>query len=101
VLDDEPAPSPQQAVAPDRVDDDEDDSGEVVGFDDPAGLSGDPAARWPTFWWGLWTVLAALVVWRVRKVTRRWWVYVLGAPVVLVLLFVFFENVSRLLPANI
>jgi hypothetical protein len=43
----------------------------------------------------------ALVVWLVGRAWRRWPAYLLGAPVFLVLLFVFFENVSRLLPANV
>jgi sortase A len=100
VLEDEPVPAATTTTTrpQDEVDDEPD---EVIAFDDPAGLSGDPAARWPTFWWGLWTTLAAVVIWRVKRLTRRWWVYAAGAPVFLVLLFVFFENVSRLLPANI
>jgi sortase A len=97
--DEEPVAAPPTTAPPAGEGDDE--SGQVVTFDDPAGLSGDPAARWPTFWWGVATALAAFVTWRVRVVTKRWWVYLFGVPIVLTLLFVFFENVSRLLPANI
>jgi len=35
------------------------------------------------------------------RLWRRWPVYLLGTPVFLFVLFVFFENISRLLPANV
>jgi sortase A len=66
-----------------------------------AGLSGKPAPKAPAIQWG---VLAALVffgTWYLARRWRRWPAYVVGAPVFLVILFFFFENVSRLLPANI
>jgi len=90
---DEPPDEPLEEEEPEQT--------ETVGFEDPAGLSGDPAARWPTFWWGLATVAVALVLWLIARRLSKRWVYVLGAPVFLVVLFVFFENVSRLLPANV
>lgn len=66
-----------------------------------AGLSGDPAARWPAFAWGL----AAATAFACLQVGARYWrrlpSYVLGAPVFLVTLFLFFENFARLLPANV
>lgn len=66
-----------------------------------AGLSGDPAARWPALAWGLAAATAA----GCTQVGARYWrrvpAYVLGAPVFLVTLFVFFENFARLLPANV
>ena len=50
--------------------------------------------------WGLAAAAVALVAWLLgRKVARLFWF--LGAPVFLVVLFVFYENVARLLPANI
>jgi sortase A len=67
-----------------------------------AGLSGDPTARTPTLLWGAAAALVAFVVWAAgRRWRRRWAAWLLGAPVFLAVLFVFFENVSRLLPANI
>jgi hypothetical protein len=72
-----------------------------VGFEDAAGLSGDPAARWPTFWWGLAAAAVAFALWLIARRLRPAWVYLLGAPFFLLVLFVFFENVSRLLPANV
>lgn len=41
------------------------------------------------------------MLWLLGRLWRPVWVYLLGAPVFLVVLFVFYENVSRLLPANI
>lgn len=69
--------------------------------EEQAGLSGDPTARWPTFLYGAVTALIGLVIWLVSRRWRRLWAYLLGAPVFAVALYVFFENVSRLLPANI
>jgi sortase A len=68
---------------------------------DVAGLSGDRAAAWPTVWWALASAAVALALWLLARRGRPWLVYLLGAPVFLVVLFVCFENVSRLLPANI
>ena len=65
------------------------------------GLSGDPTARWPTFLYGALTALVGFVIWLAGRRWRRLWSYLLGAPVFAVALYVFFENVSRLLPANI
>jgi sortase A len=67
---------------------------------DPAGLSGDDAARGPAVAWGAFAALVGLLTWLVGRRWRRWPAYLLGAPVFLVVLFFFFENFSRLLPAN-
>lgn len=70
---------------------------------DGAGLSGDPAARTPTLLWAIATAAVALVVWSVAKKFRRakWPIYAVGALPVLAVLFMFFENMARLFPANI
>ena len=64
-------------------------------------LSGEPVPRWPAAAWG---GLAA-AIWSITAFAARRWrrfaAYAIGAPVFLVVLFVFFENVARLLPANI
>lgn len=65
-----------------------------------ADLSGTATTKMPTLIWGLLTALAALLIYVASRLWRRWPAYLLGAPIFLVLLFVFFENVSRLLPAN-
>lgn len=100
VLTDEPAPAPPTTtttVRPGQVDQP---PAPPPGLDD-ASLSGEVTARWPTFRWGLWTALAGLATWAAGKRWRVFWAYLAGAPVFFVLLFIFFENVSRLLPANI
>ena len=43
----------------------------------------------------------AFLIWLIGRLWRRWPVYLIGTPVFLVVLFIFFENVSRLLPANV
>jgi sortase A len=65
------------------------------------GLSGEGAANGPAIFWGLLAAAVFAAIWVWSRVWRRWPAYLLGAPVFLVVLFVFFENVSRLLPANI
>lgn len=85
-----PAPPTEPSSAP------------AAGMDDlDAGLSGDPTARWPAFAWGL----AAATVAACVQVGARYWrripSYLIGAPIFLITLFVFFENFARLLPANV
>lgn len=65
-----------------------------------AGLSGADAGNGPVVAWGAASALVTLLVWLLGRVWRRWPAYLLGAPVFLVVLFFFFENFSRLLPAN-
>jgi sortase A len=66
-----------------------------------AGLSGDRAAALPTILWGL----VCVAIWVTIRVAAHKWqripAYLLGLPVYLVALFFFFEDFSRLLPANI
>lgn len=66
-----------------------------------AALTGDASARTPALLWG---ALAAGAWAATVQVARRWRplpAYLLGVPVVLVVLFVCFEHVARLFPANI
>jgi sortase A len=67
---------------------------------DPAGLSGEGSSNWPAVLWGTLAALVWLLTWAVSKRWRKWPAYAVGTPVFLVVLFVFFENFSRLLPAN-
>lgn len=64
---------------------------------------GDPEAWLPSLLWGYATILVWFGVWfaarRWRKVPM-WAAYLVGTPVVLLLLFLTFENVARLLPAS-
>jgi sortase A len=65
------------------------------------GLSGGSAARGPAIAWGALAAFIWALSWWVSRWWRRWLAYLVGAPVFLVVLFVFFENFSRLLPANV
>jgi sortase A len=67
----------------------------------PAGLSGTRIPRQPAIGWGTAVAMAWLSTWALSKLWLRWPSYAIGAPVIIVLLFLFFENFSRLLPANI
>ena len=56
------------------------------------GLAGDHA--------GLACALIWIAAWLLGKLWQKWPAYLVGLPVFLVVLFFFFENFSRLLPAN-
>jgi sortase A len=84
------------------------------------GLSGTAAARWPAIFWGLVAAAIWFVTWVIQTLLRRrmrrrsaegevptrgdrlltWTPYLVGVPVFLVALYVFFENFGRLLPGN-
>jgi sortase A len=107
-LTDNPAPPTQvvsPAADPDGVIGGEDDG--LAGEDvparslDDASVSGDPAAKGPAILWGLLAALVWLVTWLLSKRWGRVTAYAMGTPVFLVVLFVFFENFARLLPANV
>lgn len=68
---------------------------------DGAGLVGDPTARVPAALWGSLAAALWLVITYAARHWRRWPAYLVGVPVVLVVLFVFFENVARLFPPSI
>ena len=68
---------------------------------DGAGLEGDPAARVPALLWGALAALAWIATTQSARRWRRVPSYVLGLPVVLVVLFLCFEQVGRLFPASI
>jgi sortase A len=64
-------------------------------------LSGTRVSKRPAVLWGLLAALVAAVTMALSRLWRKWPAYFLGAPVFLVVLFVFFENFARLLPANV
>lgn len=66
------------------------------------GLSGDRAGAWPAIAWGLLCALIWLLAWFVGRRRRplKWPAYVVGVLPFMVALYFFFENFSRLLPAN-
>lgn len=65
-------------------------------------LSGERAGAWPAIVFALLCALIWLVSWAIGKKWRKakWPAYVVGIVPFLVALFFFFENFSRLLPAN-
>ena len=65
------------------------------------GLSGKQAAKAPAIEWGLLCAIVFFGTWYVARRWRRWPAYLIGAPIFLFLLFFFYENIARLLPANI
>jgi sortase A len=65
-----------------------------------AGVSGEQVPKLPAILWALACAAIWLTAWLVGKRWRKWPPYILGLPVFLVALFFFFENFSRLLPAN-
>ena len=65
------------------------------------GLSGVRADKGPAIFWGTLAALVWLMTWAVGRRWRRWPAYLVGVPVFLVVLFFFFDNFARFLPANI
>ena len=70
---------------------------------DTAGLGGEGASNLPAILWGAAAALLAFVVWLLahrRRFRTKWLIYAAGTVPFLVVLFMFFENFSRLLPSN-
>lgn len=75
---------------------------QLVSETQPAGLSGAPATIRPAIAWGIIAASVWLAAWAIGRWSgRRWGTYIMVAPVFLVVLFMFFENFARLLPANV
>jgi sortase A len=84
------------------------------------GLSGEAISKWPAVFWGLVAAAIWFVTWIIQTLLRRrirrdveegqrptrpqrlltWTPYLVGVPVFMVALYVFFENFGRLLPGN-
>jgi sortase A len=73
-----------------------DDGGQTI----DAGLGGERASAWPAIMLGVACALIWIAAWLLGKLWRTWPAYLVGLPMFLVVLFFFFENFSRLLPAN-
>ncbi|HEX7276918.1 MAG TPA: class E sortase [Acidimicrobiales bacterium] len=88
-----PPPPPEGSVQPPPT---------QLAADGLAGLSGDRAARGPAVGWGLLCAAVWLATWWLSRLwSRGWMAYLVGTPIFLGSLFVFFENFARLLPSNI
>ncbi len=64
-------------------------------------LDGDRATSWPAIFWGALAAFVWILTWYAGRNWRRWTSYAIGGPVFLLVLFVFFENFSRLLPPGV
>jgi len=68
----------------------------------PAGLSGAALSTRPAIAWAIIAACVWLGAWAIGRWSgRRWASYIFATPVFLVVLFMFFENFARLLPANV
>jgi sortase A len=64
------------------------------------GLDGEGSSAWPAVWFALACAAVWVLAWLVGRRWRKWPSYAIGTLPFLVLLFFFFENFARLLPAN-
>jgi sortase A len=64
------------------------------------GLSGERAAIWPVIALGVACALVWTAAWLLGTLWSKWPAYLLCTPLFLLMLFFFFENFSRVLPAN-
>jgi sortase A len=65
-----------------------------------AGLGGERATAWPAVMLGVACALIWVAAWLLGMLWRKWPAYLICLPLFLIMLFFFFENFSRLLPAN-
>ena len=72
----------------------------LAGAEGESGLSGGGAGNGPAVAWGLAAAAVWALTWLAGRRWRRWPAYLAGTPVFLVVLFVFYENLNRLLPGN-
>jgi sortase A len=98
-----PAGTPERvALATQRIADVAPTEPGTVPIDDSigGGWFDDPAA-WPhVIGWGLLGTAVALVAWWLGRLTRRWWLgWLVCSGPFLVLLYFFYENVNRMVPA--
>ena len=64
------------------------------------GLGGDPGARTPAILWGLVFFALLVGVWQASLRWRRWPAYAAGALPLLFVMYVWFENLDRWMPAR-
>jgi sortase A len=82
-----------------------DDSGSSTASSSPDfGLGGQRSARLPALVWGLATFAVGLVAWLIAR-RRRWYyqaaIYLAASPVMVLVMFTWFQQVNKMLPANI
>jgi sortase A len=65
-----------------------------------AGLEGESGSRFPTLLWGLIVALVGGAWWLLFHRWKKWYVWLAGAIPFLVVLFLFYTYLERLLPSN-
>jgi sortase A len=65
-----------------------------------SGLEGDSGSRFPTIVWGIVAALVGAGWWFLFRRWKKWYVWIVGAIPFLVVLFVFYTYLERLLPSN-
>jgi sortase A len=85
-----PSPTPEQGG----------DVGRPAASTIDAGLGGERASAWPALLLAVACALIWVAAWLLGRLWQKWPAYAVVLPFFLVVLFFFFENFSRLLPAN-
>jgi hypothetical protein len=65
-----------------------------------AGLSGEGESRLLTLWWGLAVAAIGAAWWLLFHRHPRWTTWLIGVVPFLLVLFVFYSHLDRMLPAN-
>jgi len=65
------------------------------------GIDGIQSSRVPAMLWGLFAAFVAFAIWYAAERWRKWVMYAAGAPIFLIVLFLFFEAFSALLPPGV
>jgi sortase A len=102
---DEAAPAPEAPPGPETGaipgDGESDGNGDELSAGTiDGGLSGKRAAVWPAIALAVACGFIWIAAWLLGKIWRTWPAYLLCLPLFLLMLFFFFENFSRVLPAN-
>ncbi|MGH9229767.1 MAG: class E sortase [Acidimicrobiales bacterium] len=100
---DEAAPAPAAPPGPGTgaIPGEGEGGGDEAGADTiDGGLSGQRAAVWPAIALGVACGFIWTAAWLLGKLWTKWPAYLLCLPLFLMMLFFFFENFSRMLPAN-
>ncbi len=93
-----PAPETPPATTTPPEDDGTDEQASSETLD--AGLGGERASAWPAVLLAVACALIWVAAWLLGQLWRKWPAYLVCLPLFLVVLFFFFEEFSRLLPAN-
>jgi sortase A len=90
------APEPEEPASPGETQTTVNPAAVLSGAD----LSGTAVDKWPAILWGIIVILVGIAIYRTAQTYVKWMTYALGTPLFLLVLYFFFENFSRLLPAN-